>query len=244
MNLLCRRRILKDISEYEKNNKTYNDEGIYIKFNEDDLLGPHYCILIGQDDTPYKGGIFPFEFNYSDQYPVKPPILKFMSLDRNCRIHPNLYGCGKVCLSIINTWNGPSWTPVMNIFNVFTSLNGIQLSNKHPIQCEPSYETEEGDLSINYNKVVQYETLRLYVIEIMKNTPEQLIIFKPIMVKYFKQFFDYYKEYCNQNINTTNLTYPTYGRQMLKTNFNNLSQELDKIIFNSVKIISPSENTN
>lgn len=219
MSKLCHKRIAKDMNEYIKNKDNYNMEGIYIEFNQDNLLGPHYAILIGQDDTPYKGGFFPFEFYYPDNFPINPPKVTFMSLDSNCRIHPNLYGCGKVCLSIINTWSGPSWTPVMNIFNVFTSLNGIQLSNKHPIQCEPSQENNTGDLSINYNKVVMYETIRLYVIEIMKKTPKQLIVFKPIMEKYYQQFLDYYKDYCNQNKDVKTLMYPYYSRRTLRTDY-------------------------
>lgn len=27
------------------------------------------------------------------------------------RFNPNLYDCGKVCLSLLGTWSGPSWEP-------------------------------------------------------------------------------------------------------------------------------------
>ena len=27
------------------------------------------------------------------------------------RFNPNLYNCGKVCLSLLGTWSGPSWDP-------------------------------------------------------------------------------------------------------------------------------------
>jgi hypothetical protein len=27
------------------------------------------------------------------------------------RFNPNLYNCGKVCLSLLGTWAGPSWQP-------------------------------------------------------------------------------------------------------------------------------------
>lgn len=27
------------------------------------------------------------------------------------RFNPNLYACGKVCLSLLGTWTGPSWVP-------------------------------------------------------------------------------------------------------------------------------------
>lgn len=226
MSAIYIKRIQKDIKEYQKNIDTYNKEGIYINFDEDNLTGPHQCLLIGQDDTPYKGGFFPFEFTYPSSYPLQPPKLKFISLDSKCRIHPNLYGCGKVCLSIIGTWSGPGWTPVMNIITVFNALNGIQLSNKHPIQCEPSYETETGQMSLNYNKVVQYETLRLYVLRMVNDTPETFKIFKPVIDSYYEKFLDYYKEYCNQNKDVKQLKYPFYSRTILITNFTKMLEKL------------------
>ena len=27
------------------------------------------------------------------------------------RFNPNLYNCGKVCLSLLGTWSGPGWVP-------------------------------------------------------------------------------------------------------------------------------------
>ena len=30
------------------------------------------------------------------------------------RFNPNLYECGKVCLSLLGTWSGPSWNPAVS----------------------------------------------------------------------------------------------------------------------------------
>ena len=57
---------------------------------------------------------------FQDDYPVEPPKVKFCTLDPNIRFNPNLYTCGKVCLSIINTWNGPYWTSCLTLSSVFS----------------------------------------------------------------------------------------------------------------------------
>ncbi len=41
------------------------------------------------------------------------------------RFNPNLYNCGKVCLSLLGTWSGPSWDPgtstLLQVRNFFSS---------------------------------------------------------------------------------------------------------------------------
>lgn len=39
------------------------------------------------------------------------------------RFNPNLYNCGKVCLSLLGTWSGEPWNPdVSNLTQVFNSI--------------------------------------------------------------------------------------------------------------------------
>lgn len=38
--------------------------------------------------------------------------VKFLTTGGGCvRFNPNLYVCGKVCLSLLGTWSGPAWHP-------------------------------------------------------------------------------------------------------------------------------------
>ena len=99
------KRILnKDMKEIKKMN--LEDQGIYIKFNEENMFEAR-AIIIGPKDTPYENGILYFVINFPKNYPFSPPKINYLSQSKY-RIHPNLYigspsnnYLGKVCLSII-----------------------------------------------------------------------------------------------------------------------------------------------
>jgi hypothetical protein len=65
------------------------------------------------------------------------------------------YEDGKVCLSILGTWAGPGWTPVMNIRLVLDSIRSLM--GAFPVQNEPSYETMKPDniISMGLFQVIQ-----------------------------------------------------------------------------------------
>ena len=122
-----KRIINKDIKEI-KNNKL-NDLGIYIEFNEDNLLEAK-AMIIGPKDSVYENGILFFKsfilliiLMHHQIYVIYPEI--------EFRIHPNLYtrhhqtGHGKVCLSILGTWHGPKWTSIMDTSTVLLTIQSI-----------------------------------------------------------------------------------------------------------------------
>ena len=37
------------------------------------------CTIVGPDDTPWEGGIYSLRITYGDQYPDKPPRVRFTS---------------------------------------------------------------------------------------------------------------------------------------------------------------------
>lgn len=76
------------------------------------------------------------------------------------RLNPNLYECGKVCLSLLNTWSGSKselWTPGKStILQVLLSIQALVLNAK-PFFNEPGYASMAGSLegekrSIAYNE--------------------------------------------------------------------------------------------
>lgn len=72
------------------------------------------------------------------------------------RFNPNLYRNGKVCLSILGTWSGPSWTPVNS------------LMNEEPYRNEPGLETTELTATVTaYNDMIRHETLRMAVADMV-----------------------------------------------------------------------------
>jgi ubiquitin-conjugating enzyme E2 Z len=72
-----------------------------------------------------------------------------------------------VCLSILGTWEGPSWSPSQTLSTVLLSIQSLMSSA--PYHQEPGFETERcpGD-SQNYNQVVEHETLRVAVCDMME----------------------------------------------------------------------------
>ena len=54
--------------------------------------------IIGQEGTMYSGGFFPTELTFNEDFPNKPPKMKFL-----CPMwHPNIGKDGTVCISILH----------------------------------------------------------------------------------------------------------------------------------------------
>ena len=66
------------------------------------------------------------------------------------RFNPNLYNCGKVCLSLLGTWQGgahgkENWdAKVSTLWQVFVSIQGQILGSQYPYFNEPSIEAQWG----------------------------------------------------------------------------------------------------
>ena len=68
------------------------------------------ALIIGPADTPYANGCFLFDIFLPAEYPNTPPKVQFLTTGGGrVRFNPNLYDNGKVCLSLLGTWAGPSW---------------------------------------------------------------------------------------------------------------------------------------
>ncbi|GFP78608.1 probable ubiquitin-conjugating enzyme e2 26 [Phtheirospermum japonicum] len=105
------------------------------------------AVIIGAEGTPYHGGLFFFDVFFPSSYPNVPPHVHYHS--RGLRINPNLYNCGKVCLSLLNTWGGSQkekWIPgVSTMLQVLVSIQGLILNAK-PYFNEPGYANMNGSM--------------------------------------------------------------------------------------------------
>ncbi|GAB2284521.1 Probable ubiquitin-conjugating enzyme E2 25 [Dionaea muscipula] len=122
-------------------------DSIYVRVYETrlDLLR---AVIRGADGTPYHDGIFFFDAFFPSTYPHSPPLVHYHS--GGLRLNPNLYECGKVCLSLLNTWSGNSsemWRPLYStMLQVLVSIQGLILNSK-PYFNEPGYEARMGTLN-------------------------------------------------------------------------------------------------
>lgn len=80
--------------------------GIYVRHAES-RLDIQKWIIIGPADTPYENGIFEFDVFCDYSFPNKPPMVHFRTTGGGrVSFNPNLYPDGKVCLSLLGTWQG------------------------------------------------------------------------------------------------------------------------------------------
>jgi len=64
-------------------------------------------MIAGPEGTPYEGGLFEFDCFMPLEYPNTPPLVHLCTTGGGTvRFNPNLYNCGKVCLSLLGTWPG------------------------------------------------------------------------------------------------------------------------------------------
>jgi ubiquitin-protein ligase len=140
--------------------KTLESQGIFYDFNEMNMMMGR-AMIVGPEGTPYEGCLLCFSIEYPYDYPFSSPAVQIISSDGVTRFHPNLYVDGKVCLSILGTWKGPKWAPVMTISTVLNTIQSILEAN--PIVNEPGYETlrltDPDSKAKDYADFVQYRLL-------------------------------------------------------------------------------------
>jgi ubiquitin-protein ligase len=182
MSSISLHRIQKDLLKFRRD-KTLRD--IFYHPYEDNIYRGR-ALIIGPEDTPYENGYYFFEIEFPKTYPQDPPKLAYSTLDSSCRFNPNLYKCGKVCLSLINTWQGDQWTPCQSLTSVLLSIQSMVLV-KHPIQNEPGWEKEVGKKSKDYNKLIKYHNLRIAILKMLNDPPYGFDIFREQMIDYFME---------------------------------------------------------
>ena len=162
-------RIMNDIVDFNQN----KPDGMYLYVDKKNIKN-QYALIIGLEGTPYFGGFFFFEIKYPDDYPKNSPSVNLLTIDSKVRFNPNLYENGKVCLSILGTWQGPSWTPVMNIRLVLDSIRSLM--SEFPIRNEPGFENYKPDCnaSIEYNQYLIFNTYKVAILDVLDNRFENI----------------------------------------------------------------------
>jgi ubiquitin-conjugating enzyme E2 Z len=174
-------RLLRDVKQILKEPLTEN--GIYYVHDDTDML-KGYALIIGPSDTPYFGGNYFFEFNYPADYPHSPPKVKYWTNGNRIRFNPNLYTCGKVCVSLLNTWRGEQWTSCQTISTVLLTLCTLLCNN--PLLNEPGVGKGHADME-NYTEIIQYSNLSIAVCDIVKKKDG-------IYMPFFENFYPFVKE--------------------------------------------------
>ncbi|KAI3733600.1 hypothetical protein L6452_13044 [Arctium lappa] len=75
------------------------------------------AVIFGPDDTPWDGGTFKLALQFSEDYPNKPPTVRFVSR----MFHPNIYADGSICLDILQN----QWSPIYDVAAILTSIQSL-----------------------------------------------------------------------------------------------------------------------
>ena len=213
------KRLVSDVKNIKKD--SLESEGIYYIHDDTDML-KGYAMIIGPEDTPYFGGYYLFEFSFPTNYPFSPPSLTYETNNGNIRFHPNLYINGKVCLSILNTWEGEKWSSIQTIRSILLTLQSIL--TKDPLLNEPGIRETHKDIN-TYNEIIRYVNINSAIIDIINKKimlPKYEIFYENI-IKHFHKNKEQIKLFIKEKQNT----YPS--PISLKTYVYNLRQEINYI---------------
>ena len=131
-----------------------------------------WAVVCGPEDSPYYGGAFCFEVRFPDDYPFSPPVFTYLTNDGRTRFNPNLYKNGKVCLSLLNTWQGEPWSGVQSLSSVLQCIQTAVL-NEEPLRNEPGYSTlssSHRDFPV-YNRMVFHSTIETAILGHLAEPP-------------------------------------------------------------------------
>ena len=120
-------RLNKELQDLNNNNPI---EGVSIALVGDNLTNWN-ATIIGPQDTPYEGGKFIVNIDFSDNYPFKAPKVHF----KTKIFHPNIkQDTGEICAQAIEN----NWVPTLNAKFVIESLVTLMKNPNadHPLEAE------------------------------------------------------------------------------------------------------------
>ncbi|XP_074648201.1 (E3-independent) E2 ubiquitin-conjugating enzyme UBE2O-like [Tubulanus polymorphus] len=163
--------------------------GIMVKGFED-RMDLYSVMIVGPANTPYEDGLFLFDVQLANSYPSVPPSFHYVSFCEG-RLNPNLYEEGKVCVSLLGTWEGKGtelWNSHSNLLQVLVSIQGLIL-NSEPYYNEAGYDRQRGTQVGCENSKVYNEMAILKLVQSMKemltHPPE---LFKTEIEEHFNRY--------------------------------------------------------
>ena len=70
--------------------------------------------IFGPSDTPYQGGVFKLNLDFSQDYPFKPPTVYFTTPIYHCNINER----GGICLDLLKN----NWSPALSVSKLLLSI--------------------------------------------------------------------------------------------------------------------------
>ncbi|KAI6191419.1 putative ubiquitin-conjugating enzyme protein 17 [Aphelenchoides bicaudatus] len=184
------KRIAKELASIHSSLPLNASNSIFVCMDESriDVLK---ILISGPDDSPYANGLFEFDVFFPSNYPLSPPKFSFLTTGGNTiRFNPNLYADGKVCLSLLGTWEGRQeerWNPqTSSLLQVLVSIQSL-IFVKDAYFNEPGFEkfqtTEKGrEFSNRYNMHIMQATFQYAIFDQLKHPSP---FFKEVTKRHF-----------------------------------------------------------
>ena len=174
------KRLLQELSSLSNGLPLFWESSVFVRV-DDERIDVMKVLIIGPSGTPYENGCFLFDVYCPPEYPEVPPVVNLQTTGGgSVRFNPNLYNCGKVCLSLLGTWTGNSnekWnSKTSTLLQVFISIQSLILVEQ-PYFNEPGYESQMGTQAGNqksneYNEIIKMATVRWAMLEQIRNSPK------------------------------------------------------------------------
>ena len=85
--------------------------------------------IMGAEDTPYDGGVFFLDIKFPENYPWKPPKVKFTTKIYHCGVNDR----GFTCLDIL----ADNWSPALTISKILLSITSYMKDPPHQDPLKP-----------------------------------------------------------------------------------------------------------
>ena len=210
-NTQCMKRLSTEIPTLANDLPIHDDASIFLRVDETNPRAMR-ALITGPPDTPYDSGLFIFDIYLPPDYPTGVPCVNFTNTGGK-RFNPNLYNCGKVCLSILGTYVGPSasqtekWNTSSTLYQILLSIQS-QILVDHPYFNEPGfqnqYKTPTGtNNSEEYNKQIRLFTMQHAILDLIEDN--KYSEFKDVIQSHFKNKKNKIIEICNKWSETNNV---------------------------------------
>jgi len=173
------KRLQKEYVGLQTSLPVHPDASIFVRVDESQMTLAQICITPA--NGPYARGAFIFDVYFPPQYPSVPMKCNLATTGKNTfRFNPNLYQCGKVCLSLLGTWGGQgaeNWDPRYSTLLQLCVSIMAQIFIEEPYFNEPGYESSRGtphgtSQSTSYNNRVRVATVKFAMIDQLENPPK------------------------------------------------------------------------
>ncbi|MBN3303566.1 SYCM protein, partial [Amia calva] len=143
MSTPARRRLMRDFKRLQEDPPA----GVSGAPSENNILVWN-AVIFGPEGTPYEDGTFKLTVEFTEEYPNKPPTVRFVSK----MFHPNVYADGSICLDILQN----RWSPTYDVSSILTSIQDF-------LQSYTANEFRMFCLLTKYRSAIDYSNTSMTV---------------------------------------------------------------------------------